>query len=124
MRRSCTRWPTSRPGLTWACTSRRSCAVRSRCRASASAAATSRRPPPPPPCSARSPTGPRAGGHTPPPHWDEVVRITRPLYRDMKLTHYNHNFFVANDRNLFHWALVREEVAADVTIARAAREGE
>jgi len=57
-------------------------------------------------------------------HWDEVVRITRPLYRDMKLTHYNHNFFVANDRNLFHWALVREEVAADVTIARAARVGE
>jgi hypothetical protein len=28
---------------------------------------------------------------------------------------------VANDRNLFHWALVREEVAADVAIARAAR---
>ena len=38
--------------------------------------------------------------------------------------HYNHNFFVANDRNLFHWALVRDEVAADVTIARSAREGE
>ena len=57
-------------------------------------------------------------------HWDEVVRITRPLYRDMKLTHYNHNFFVANDRNLFHWALIREEVAADVAIARAARRGE
>ena len=52
------------------------------------------------------------------------MRITRPLYRDMKLTHYNHNFFVANDRNLFHWALIRDEVAADVTIARAAREGE
>ncbi len=57
-------------------------------------------------------------------HWDEVVRITRPLYRDMKLTHYNHNFFVANDRNLFHWALIRDEVAADVAIARAARRGE
>jgi hypothetical protein len=54
-------------------------------------------------------------------HWDEVVRITRPLYRDMKLTHYNHNFFVANDRNLFHWALVRDEVAADLDVARAAR---
>ena len=52
------------------------------------------------------------------------MRITRPLYRDMKLTHYNHNFFVANDRNLFHWALVRDEVAADVAIARSAREGE
>ena len=49
------------------------------------------------------------------------MRITRPLYRDMKLTHYNHNLFVANDRNLFHWALVRDEVAADVAIARAAR---
>ncbi len=53
-----------------------------------------------------------------------MVRITRPLYHDMKLTHYNHNFFVANDRNLFHWALVRDEVAADVAIARAARVGE
>jgi hypothetical protein len=53
-------------------------------------------------------------------HWDEVVRITRPLYRNMKLTHYNHNFFVANDDNLFHWALVRDEVAADVDVARAA----
>jgi hypothetical protein len=57
-------------------------------------------------------------------HWDAVVRITRPLYRDMRLTHYNHNFFVANDRNLFHWALVRDEVAADAAIARAARKGE
>jgi hypothetical protein len=53
-------------------------------------------------------------------HWDEVVAVTRPLYRDMRLTHYNHNFFVANHENLFHWALVRDEVAADVAIARAA----
>ncbi|WP_442886713.1 hypothetical protein [Congregicoccus parvus] len=52
--------------------------------------------------------------------WDEVVSITRPLYRDMKLTHYNHNFFVANDDNLFHWALVRDEVARDVAVAEAA----
>jgi hypothetical protein len=57
-------------------------------------------------------------------YWDEVVRITRPLYRDMKLTHYNHNFFVPNERNLFHWALVRDEVAADVAIAREARRTE
>lgn len=54
-------------------------------------------------------------------HWDEVVKITRPLYRDMPLTHYNHNAFVANDDNLFHWALVRGEVAQDVEIARASR---
>ncbi|WP_221032163.1 hypothetical protein [Actomonas aquatica] len=52
--------------------------------------------------------------------WDEVIDITRPLYRDMRLTHYNHNVFTANDDNLFHWALIRDEVAADVTVAREA----
>jgi hypothetical protein len=54
-------------------------------------------------------------------YWDEVVRITRPLYRDMRLTHYNHNSFDENDENLFHWALVRGEVAKDVEIARGSR---
>jgi hypothetical protein len=50
--------------------------------------------------------------------WDEVIRITRPIYRDMKLTHYNHNSFDANPDNLFHWARIRGEVAHDVEIAR------
>jgi hypothetical protein len=50
--------------------------------------------------------------------WDEVVRITTPLYKDMKLTHYNHNSFDANADNLFHWARIRPEVAADVDVAR------
>ncbi|PAP78704.1 hypothetical protein BSZ37_08365 [Rubrivirga marina] len=54
-------------------------------------------------------------------HWDEVVAITRPLYRDMPLTHYNHGGFEANPDNLFHWALVRDEVARDVEIARRSR---
>jgi hypothetical protein len=49
--------------------------------------------------------------------WDQVVAITRPLYRDMPLTHYNHNFFVTNRDNLFHWARIRPEVAEDVAIA-------
>lgn len=53
-------------------------------------------------------------------HWDEVIAITRPLYRDMRLTHYNHNAFTANDDNLFHWALIRDEVAHDITVAREA----
>jgi hypothetical protein len=52
--------------------------------------------------------------------WDEVIAITRPIYRDMPLTHYNHNSFDANDDNAFHWALIRDEVAQDVAIARAA----
>lgn len=52
--------------------------------------------------------------------WDEVIAITRPIYRDMPLTHYNHNAFEANPDNLFHWALIRDEVAADIEIAKAA----
>jgi hypothetical protein len=54
-------------------------------------------------------------------HWDEVIRITRPIYKDMRLTHYNHNSFDANPDNLFHWALIRDEVAADIEVARTAR---
>jgi len=58
-------------------------------------------------------------------YWDEVIKITRPIYRDMPLVHYNHNSFAANDENLFHWALIRDEVAKDVEIARGSqgREG-
>ena len=56
-------------------------------------------------------------GHT----VDEVIRVSRPIYRDMRLTHYNGNAFTANANNLFHWALIRDEVAADVEAARNAR---
>jgi hypothetical protein len=52
-------------------------------------------------------------------YWDEVIRITRPLYRDMPLTHYNNNSHDANDNNLFHWALIRDQVARDVSYAAA-----
>ena len=52
-------------------------------------------------------------------YWDEVIRITRPIYKDMKLTHYNGNSFDANPNNLFHWALIRDEVANDVEVATA-----
>jgi len=52
--------------------------------------------------------------------WDEVIRISRPIYKDMPLTHYNHNYFEANDDNLFHWELIRDEVANDIEIARNA----
>jgi hypothetical protein len=51
-------------------------------------------------------------------YWDEVISITRPLYKDMRLTAYNGNSRDANPNNLFHWALVRSEVAHDVDIAR------
>jgi hypothetical protein len=54
-------------------------------------------------------------------YWDEVIRITRPIYQDMPLTHYNHNAFDANPDNLFHWAKIRGEVARDIEVARAGR---
>jgi hypothetical protein len=50
-------------------------------------------------------------------YWDKVIEITRPIYKDMQLTHYNNNFFTANDNNLFHWELIRDQVARDVDIA-------
>ena len=53
-------------------------------------------------------------------HWDEVIRITRPIYRDMPLTHYNHDGVEANPDNLFHWAWIRDQVARDVQVARDA----
>ncbi|MEA3182223.1 MAG: hypothetical protein QOI59_5746 [Gammaproteobacteria bacterium] len=51
-------------------------------------------------------------------YWDEVIKITRPLYRDMPLTAYNGNSRDANPNNLFHWARIRDEVARDIEIAR------
>jgi Glycosyl hydrolase family 20, domain 2 len=50
-------------------------------------------------------------------YWDEVIKITRPIYRDMRLTHYNHDARDRNDNNLFHWARIRDEVARDIDIA-------
>ncbi|MDO1449483.1 hypothetical protein Q0590_24620 [Rhodocytophaga aerolata] len=53
-------------------------------------------------------------------YWDKVIAITRPLYKDMPLTHYNGSSHDRNDNNLFHWALIRPQVANDVEIAKKA----
>ena len=56
--------------------------------------------------------------------WDDLAALTRPIYKDMKLTAYNGNSFDANPDNLFHWALIRAEVARDVEVAeQAVRDG-
>jgi len=57
-------------------------------------------------------------------YWDRVIEITRPIYRDMPLTHYNGSSYDRNDNNLFHWALIRPEVANDIELARKAVAGE
>ena len=56
-------------------------------------------------------------------YWDEVIAITRPIYKDMPLTHYNGSSHERNDDNLFHWALIRPEVARDIEIAKRAKTG-
>jgi len=52
-------------------------------------------------------------------HWKLLAAQMRPLYRDMKLTHYNGNSFDANPDNLFHWDRVLGEVEQDVVTALA-----
>jgi hypothetical protein len=53
-------------------------------------------------------------------YWDKVIEITRPIYKDMPLTHYNGSSYDRNDNNLFHWARIRPEVAFDIEIAKNA----
>jgi hypothetical protein len=53
-------------------------------------------------------------------YWDRVIAITRPIYKDMPLTHYNGSSRDRNDNNLFHWARIRPEVANDIDIAKNA----
>ncbi|MDI6403080.1 hypothetical protein QLX67_13820, partial [Balneolaceae bacterium ANBcel3] len=53
-------------------------------------------------------------------YWDRVVEVTRPLYKDMHLTHHMGGSFERDDEILFHWEHVRPEVAADIEVARNA----
>ena len=51
-------------------------------------------------------------------YWDVVIAITRPLYKEMPLLHYNGPGNRRNDDNLFHWARLRPGIADDVEVAR------
>ncbi|MEW9856402.1 glycoside hydrolase family 20 zincin-like fold domain-containing protein [Novosphingobium sp. M1R2S20] len=53
-------------------------------------------------------------------HWDTVAAITRPIYKDMPLAHYNPPDNQRTDDNLFHWALLRPAIARDITLAQQA----
>ncbi len=53
-------------------------------------------------------------------YWDKVIEITRPIYKDMPLTHYNGSSKDRNNNNLFHWSRIRPEVAFDIEIAKNA----
>ena len=56
-------------------------------------------------------------------YWDEVVRITRPLYNDMPLVHYSQQDgkpWQENDHLRFHWEKLRADVEKDIEIAKEA----
>lgn len=52
--------------------------------------------------------------------WDEVIRITAPLYKPMLLTHFTGQSSAINPDAEFHWKAVRPDVARDVEIAQSA----
>ncbi len=54
-------------------------------------------------------------------YWDKVVEITRPLYRDMPLTHLSEQGGVRSEENKhlrFHWETIRPDVARDIETAK------
>jgi hypothetical protein len=59
-------------------------------------------------------------------YWNEVVKITRPIYNDMPLTHMmdqGGKSWKDNYYDKFHWALITPQVAADVDVAKNAKAG-
>jgi len=56
-------------------------------------------------------------------YWDEVVSITRPLYKDMPLVHYSQQDgkpWQENDHLRFHWEKLRADVEKDIETAKEA----
>lgn len=56
-------------------------------------------------------------------YWDEVVKISQPLYNEMPLVHFSQQTNMSKEalnKLRFHWSIVRNEVANDVEIAKNA----
>ena len=56
-------------------------------------------------------------------HWDSIISITRPIYKDMPLVHLSQQGGKESKENFyltFHWETIRTDVAKDVEIARQA----
>jgi len=60
-------------------------------------------------------------------YWNDIIRITRPLYNDMPLVHLSQqgggketkeNYYLT-----FHWEKLRAEVANDIEVAKQATRG-
>lgn len=56
-------------------------------------------------------------------YWDEVIKISKPIYNEMPLVHLSEQKNMSKDeisKLRFHWSIIRPEVAADVEIAKGA----
>ena len=56
-------------------------------------------------------------------YWDEVVKISSPIYKEMPLVHFSEQKNISPEAKAklrFHWALLRDEVAKDIEMARNA----
>ncbi|TDH23500.1 hypothetical protein EXU57_17000 [Segetibacter sp. 3557_3] len=56
-------------------------------------------------------------------NWDEIVRITSPIYNEMPLVHYSEQNGVRSEENkhlTFHWKKIRPDVAKDIETAKNA----
>ncbi len=54
-------------------------------------------------------------------YWDEIIKITRPLYNDMPLVHYSEQdgkHWKDNDHLRFHWELLRPDVLKDFELVK------
>jgi hypothetical protein len=54
-------------------------------------------------------------------YWDNIINVTRPLYRDMPLVHLSQQGGKETKENFyltFHWEKLRADVARDVEVAR------
>lgn len=59
-------------------------------------------------------------------YWDNIISITRPLYRDMPLVHLSQQGGKETKENFyltFHWEKIRIDVAKDVEVAEQATAG-
>ena len=54
-------------------------------------------------------------------YWDEVVKISSPLYKEMPLVHFSEQKNITQEeieKMRFHWSLFRDEVAMDLEMAK------
>ena len=56
-------------------------------------------------------------------YWDQVVKISSPIYKEMPLVHFSEQKNMSDEAKAklrFHWALLRYDIAKDIEMARVA----